>query len=107
MFFWGGQLFSPPLFTPSLSFKKCCNLDNQTNGAYISIILFSPITYYISIYYKEKKNKEYSKKAVATMVARLVATFFPVARIVATFHHFALIFSSISCIILSDKVLKS
>ncbi|ATA81072.1 hypothetical protein CGC53_01230 [Capnocytophaga leadbetteri] len=74
--FFGGQLFSPPLFTPSLSFKKCCNLDNQTNEAYISIILFSPITYYISIYYKEKKNKEYSKKAVATMVARLVATFF-------------------------------
>ena len=81
----GGQLFSPPLFTPSLSFKKCCNLDNQTNGAYISIILFSLITYYISIHYKEKKNKEYSKKAVARMVVRLVATFFTVARILATF----------------------
>jgi hypothetical protein len=82
---FGGQLFSPPLFTPSLSFKKCCNLDNQTNGAYISIILFSLITYYISIHYKEKKNKEYSKKAVARMVVRLVATFFTVARILATF----------------------
>ena len=32
------------------------------------------------------------------MVVRLVATFFTVARILATFHHFALIFSSISCI---------
>ena len=31
------------------------------------------------------------------MVVRLVATFFTVARILATFHHFALIFSSISC----------